>query len=110
MRYDARTVDIPTAGTRVQVLDETARVLWIRFTARQGNTGGVYIGDGNVSSTRGRELRPPETTNAYGSASTTVYEPGSHGGPFRPGSLPISDFWVDADTNGNDVDYEVIYA
>jgi hypothetical protein len=105
MRYDARTVDIPSAGSRVQILDSSEKVRWIRFTARQGNSGGVYVGDSNVSATRGRELRPPETSNGYDAMTQTVYAPWQEAG----GTVPMSSFYVDADTNGNDVDYEVLY-
>lgn len=103
MRYDSRTVDIPAAGTRVQVLNQVDRALWIRFTARNGNVGGVYIGDSNVSATRGRELRPPTEASTDGMNTTTEYNPGVYGG-----SLKMNTFWVDSDTNGNDVDWEAL--
>jgi len=104
MRYDSRTVDIPSAGTSVQILNKPEQVLWIRFTARQGNSGGVYVGDSNVSATRGRELRPPETSNGYDVMASTEYNPGSQGG-----SIPMNTFYADADTNGNDIDWEALF-
>jgi len=104
MRYGSRTVDVPSAGTAVQVLNNTDSVLWIRFTARQGNTGGVYVGDSNVSATNGRELRPPETANGYDVLASTEYNPGAQGG-----SIAMNTFYVDTDTNGNDVDWEALF-
>ena len=105
MRYDSRTVDIPAAGTRVQVLNTKDKALWIRFTARQGNTGGVYVGDSSVSATRGRELRPPETANAYDQMTQTEYNPWKDAG----GTIYMDTFYLDADSNGNDCDWEAFF-
>ena len=110
MRYSAGTTNVATAGTRVQVSNTPDRVLWIRFTARDGNVGGVYVGASGVSSSVGRELHPPLTANASALASTTEYDFGCYTGKFGPGSVPFSTFWADADTNANKVDWEVILA
>jgi len=108
MQFDARTVDVPTAGTRVQVLNDPRRVLWIRFHARAANVGLVYVGDTNVSATRGRALSPDGTVNAL---STTEYNFGAFLSPTTrsPGGVAMSTFWVDTTTNGNDVDWEAIF-
>ena len=109
MRYISRTVDVPAAGTRVQVSNTRDRVLWIRFTARQGNVGGVYVGDSTVSATNGRELRPPETTTGYDQMTQTEYDFGRYPGPAgQPGSVLLNVFYVDTDTGGNDVDWEAL--
>ena len=97
MRIDARTVDIPTVGVRVQLLNTTDRVRWIRFHARNGNTGAVYVGDSNVSSTRGRELTP----NATAEFEFRIT---------REGSVAMNVWYADTATNGNDVDWEAILA
>lgn len=111
MLFDARTIDIPTAGTRVQVLNDPRRVRWIRFTARAANTGAVFVGDSNVSSSRGRALYPPVTANTMGLNTTTEYGPGMFGSRVdgAPGGIVMSTFYVDTATNGNDVDVEILF-
>ena len=111
MQWDTGTVDVPSAGTAVQVLDDPRVVRWIQFTARQGNSGGVYVGRSDVSSTNGRELRPPETSNGYDHLAQTEYDFGKYGSKFDnlPGGFPMNIFYVDAYTNGNDVDWEAIF-
>lgn len=96
MRFDARTVTITTAGTRVQLLNILDRVLWIRFHARNGNTGVVYVGDVAVASNRGRELTPNATAEL----------------DFRItdlGSVPMNTFYADTATNGNIIDWEAMF-
>ena len=89
-----QTTDIPTAGTRVQISNTARRVLSITFKARNGNTGSIYIGTSTVSSSNGIELRKNESFTYNFQATGT--------------SAPISDFWVDAATNGDDVDWGAI--
>lgn len=105
MRYESGTTNVPAAGTRVRVSNTKDRVLWIRFSARQGNTDGAFVGTVTVSATVGRELRPPETANAYGNMSQTEYRPSDF-----EGTLFMNVFYVDADTNDNKVDYEAFFA
>ena len=88
------TTDIPTAGTRVQISNTARRVLSITFKARNGNTGSVYVGGSTVSSTNGVELRSNEG-KSYNFGAAKV-------------SAPISDFYLDTGTNGNDVDWWAI--
>jgi hypothetical protein len=104
MRYDSGTVDVPTAGTAVQVLNVNERVVWIRFSARHANTNGVYVGISDVSATNGRELRPPEEAEESALTSQTEYRPGDF-----DSTLKMDKFYVDADTNGNDIDWEAFF-
>lgn len=99
MRFDAGTTNIPTAGTRVQISNTNDRVLSVSITARAGNTGNIYLGFDDVSSTNGKELRPGETA---------VVEFGD--GREEGGSVLFSTFYVDAATNGDDADWMVILA
>ena len=95
MRVDFGTVDIPTAGTRVRVSTLKEKVLWIRFAMRDANTNEVYVGISDVSATNGWEL----STNKR-ELELNFRELG--------GSVLFDKFYVDSDTNGNDVDFAVI--
>jgi hypothetical protein len=94
MRFDAGTTDVPSGGTRVQISNTSDRVKAIEAHAPSGNTGSVYFGVSDVSVTNGRELAPGEAV-AYS---------------FGEGSVLFSTFYVDAATNGDDVDWAVILA
>lgn len=91
MRYLAGTTDIPTAGTRVQIRNTKDRVLWLRVVSR--NTT-VYFGASTVSSTVGRRLAADVSLELDFGA--------------QRGSVPADTFYVDASTNGHDVDWEMI--
>ena len=84
--------DVPTAGTAVQISNTSRRVLSIVFVAPSGNSGIVYVGNdgaGDVSATTGIPLSAGQSVSFnFGQFSVSV---------------PISDFWVDAATNGDDV-------
>ena len=89
MRFLPFTKDIPSAGNRVQIDATTEKVRIIHFHGRTGNTGNIYAGDVTVSaSAGGREIKPD--------AWVTI--------DFGEGTVPMSEFWVDTATNGNDVD------
>lgn len=85
------TTDVPTAGTRVQISDTERRVSSIVFRGRKGNTGNVYVGGSAVSSSAGFELAPGEAISF----------------PFASDGFVvlISDLYVDAATDGDDVDW-----
>lgn len=88
-----RTV-VTTAGTRVQVNNTPRRVLSILFKGRDSNTGKVYVGDSTVASTAGVELKANQALNVRFLDSRV--------------SGIFSDFWVDAATNGDIVDWIAI--
>ena len=92
MRFDTGTTDVPGAGNRVQISNTTDRVLWIRVSARTGISGALYFGRSDVAAASGYEL----SANDYLEMD------------FRPGSEAFSAFYVDASTNGNDLDWAVI--
>ena len=87
-RVISGTTDVPTAGTQVRISNTPRKVLSITFKALAGNAGNVYFGDANVENTDGFELAP-------GEAQSVDLPEGS--------SVPISDFYVNAATNGDDV-------
>lgn len=101
MRVDAFTVNVPTAGTRVQLhtgggLNLRDKILWVRFRGRPLNTGTVYVGISDVAATNGWSLENGDDAGltldfrAYG------------------GSVEAQDFWVDAATNADKVEVAVI--
>ena len=52
------TVNVASAGTRVQVVSSGNAVSAVSFRARTANTGAVYVGDDTVASGSGYELQP----------------------------------------------------
>ena len=92
MRFLAGTTDIPNAGTRVQISNTADKVKTIAVRGRVGNTGNVYFGVSDVASTTGWELEPGDYKSV----------------DFGEGSVPLSVFFVDAATNGDDVDWAVV--
>jgi hypothetical protein len=104
MRLITGRVDIAVAGTRVQISSVKEKVLWIRFSSVFGNTAGIYFGDVTVSATAGKELRPPEDTEIHGRESQSEIKPWADGG----GTIFLSDQYANADTNGDDIEYEAL--
>tara|TARA_R100000306_G_scaffold15026_1_gene18907 strand:+ start:242 stop:529 length:288 start_codon:yes stop_codon:yes gene_type:complete len=92
MRFDTGTTDVPGAGTRVQISNTTDRILWIKVSARTGISGALYFGRSDVAAANGYELSANDSLEM----------------DFRPGSEAFSAFYVDASTNGNDLDWAVI--
>ena len=92
MRFDTGTTDVPGAGTRVQISNTTDRILWIKVSARPGISGALYFGRSDVAAANGYELSANDSLEI----------------DFRPGSEAFSAFYVDASTNGNDLDWAVI--
>ena len=97
MRIDSDIVDVPSAATRVRVLNTQDAVLWIKFTAPTANSGITYVGDSAVSATNGYPL------GAAGGVDATIEL------DFRGGSLAMSTFYIDAATNGDDVAWIAIF-
>jgi hypothetical protein len=103
MRLVIGSVNIGTATTRVQVNNKADRVYWIQFKANEGNSGHVFVGDSTVSATNGWSLDVPGANRPTGEV--TFNFRGSEKGAHVQGSVPFSYFYVDAATNGDDVDY-----
>lgn len=79
---------VPTAGTEVQMAAARTAAAWVFVKPRSTNSGNVYVGGSNVSSTTGLSL------------------PNTHPGvlfPFSgaPGFYDLSLIWVDVATNGD---------
>ena len=91
MKYDTGTTNVPSAGTRVQLSNTTNRVRSLKVKALAGNSGLVYLGGTDVSASNGYEL----------AATNTIEINFAESG----GTVAFSTFYVDAATNGDDVDY-----
>ena len=88
MELGARgTIKVTTAGTRVQA-SHKGNVKTVVFKARSDNTGDVYLGGDDVSSTAGMTLSPGEAIQFQ------LTTPAS-----------TSQFWADAVSNNDQVDY-----
>ena len=81
--------NVPSAGTAVQLSNTANRVSWIKVKARAGNSGLVFLGRSDVSSTVGYELSAGNEIEIDYAASG--------------GTVPISDFYVDAATNNDKI-------
>ena len=92
MRFDAGSLSITTAGTELQFSNTADRVKSISVRARPGNTGNVFFGVSDITSTNGWTLQPGE--------SKTV--------DFGQGSVLFSVFYGDAASNGDILDWTVI--
>jgi len=90
--------DVPTAGTAVQILNTSDRVLWIKFTAPTANTGLTYVGLSDVSATNGYVLGAAGGVDATIELDFAKYD----------GSIPASQLYIDAATNGDDVSWIAI--
>ena len=95
MRLIATTITVTTAGTRVQVSNTLDDVLWIRFDPRNLNSAAIFIGTVTVSSTVGKKLLP--TDDPY------IIDFAALGG-----SVKLDTFYVDSQTNGDQVDVTII--
>jgi len=84
------TTDVPSAGTAVQIANTSRKVLKVWVKGHEGNTGNVYFGSSSVSAT------------AAGWSISNAED--GHEFDFT-GHPPLqSTFYVDAATNGDDVD------
>ena len=92
MQFDAGTTDVATAGTQVRISNTAHRVKAIEVRGRPGNTGNTFFGASDVSAAGGWTLQPGESKALS----------------FGEGSVKFADFWVDAATDGDDVDWTVV--
>ena len=94
MKFDAVTINVGTAGTRVQVSNTTQKVRWIKFSAKTGNSGITYVGSRDVAAANGYELSANDSLE---------FDFGKYGG-----SEVLNVFYVDAATNNDKVDVAMI--
>ena len=101
------TKTIATAGTQIQVTTDTdIRPISVYFEADAANTGVIYIGLSDVSSTSYfARLTIPSTTSAPG-WSISGTDAGRAGGS----GIQLSNFWVDSSVNGEKVHVTYVYA
>jgi hypothetical protein len=92
MQFSAGTTDVGTAGTQVRISNTAHRVKAIEVRGRPGNTGNTFFGTSGVSATNGWTLQPGESKALS----------------FGDGTVKFADFWVDAATSGDDVDWTVV--
>ena len=81
------TIKVTAAGTRVQA-SHKANVRTVVFKARADNTGDVYLGGSDVSSTDGMTLTPGESIQLQ------LADP-----------VSTARFWADAANNNDQVDF-----
>lgn len=97
---------VTTAGTQVQVTTDTdIKPIAVYFEALASNTGVIYIGDADVSSTNYMaKLGIPSTTS---SPSWTIS--GVSGGRINKTGIQLSNLWVDSSVNGEKVCITYVY-
>ena len=81
------TIKVTAAGTRVQAAHK-GNLSTAVFKARSDNTGDVYLGGSDVSSTDGMTLIPGESIQLH-----------------LANPVSSAQFWVDADNNNDQVDF-----
>lgn len=95
MRFDSGT-----ASSTGQISNTTDKVLSIEFHARSDNTGAVYFGRSDVSSTNGREL-------LAGEVAILDFSDGNSNPSRSAGSVLFNTFYV-AVTGNAKIDWTVI--
>ena len=81
------TIKVTSSGTRVQAAYKGNFTTAV-FKARSDNTGDVYLGGSDVSSTDGMTLTPGESIQLY-----------------LANPISNSQFWADAANNNDQVDF-----
>ena len=91
---DTGIATVSTSGTAVQISNTPNRVLKITVKALAANSGIVYFGESDVS-----------TTNGWGLSAGNEFEEN-----YRElgGSVPFNSFWVDAASNGDKLYWRVV--
>lgn len=84
--HGSGTKTVTTAGIPERLLDQPYGVVKLDITALNTNSGLVYVGDRNVSSTQGHELA---VTSSSGDTITLTDDP--------------YNVWLDVETNGGGV-------
>jgi hypothetical protein len=95
----ATTITVSTAGSAVQVSTTPRPFVWALFHIHPGNSGNIYIGDINVSSTNGFSLQKLTANVAH---LDNIILDGKRFAEDPP--LDLKDFYVDAATSGDQVE------
>jgi len=61
MRMDAGSTNLTSAGSAQIIDDSPSAIVFITIQAKPGNTGDIYIGVSDVSSSNGWTLQPGES-------------------------------------------------
>lgn len=99
--FDAGHTDIPTAGTRVALSTDSGlhadmRVVWAQFKGDNDNTGDCWVGLSDVTSTHGWTLENNDDVGLILPIPTG-------------GSIALGTIYFDAATNGDDVEWAILY-
>lgn len=86
------SINLTAAGTAQQLTSTLTKAEVVNITAKVGNTGNIYIGDSNVSSTR---------YFAYLDAGESVSIEAQAAG--YSGTFDLSEIYIDGDTTNDDV-------
>ena len=89
--YTLAQITVATSGTEQQVSATATPITTLVVSAPATNTGAIYVGDSNVTTTRGIEVAKGTTVSISADMS------GRAGGE----ELILSDFYIDAATNGD---------
>lgn len=96
-------VAVPHAGTPVHVSIQMFACQTIFFQQVPGNTGYIYILDGNNGDkdTRVLAIIPVPTYNTQNKATALPYCAATI--PTQPNAFNLADFWIDVDNDGESV-------
>jgi len=83
---------VTTAGTRVQVSTDKIMVNALIIQAHENNTGDIYVGDENVSASRGIAIGKGQP-----------YQYAAHPQMQMLSEFLLSDVWIDAEKSGDKV-------
>lgn len=95
------TTTVTTAGTRVRLSQTPINALSMAIQVRNGNTGSIYIGGDNISSTNGLRLGP--CTSASDTCVSVAFPIASGTGPYN-----LFNIWIDASVSGEGVTYTYV--
>ncbi len=97
MRLDVGTTNLTSAGSAQRVNNDVKRITYLLLQARPGNTGKLYFGMSDVSSTNGWTLE-------QGAQIALDFDPDGKGT-----SINFDEFWFDGDTTDDDIDWLAVY-
>jgi len=95
---------VTTAATRERLTIANLHVPWVRIQAEDDNTGVVFVGDSQVSSALGIELKVP-AADAAGSTiqSVPAIELSAKNYGMGNAFISLSDIWLDVATSADGV-------